>query len=291
MAVREELWVGGRMIESRLSHGEAWTEEGAIVAIDSADEALLDASARELERLRAALPAAAANRVRLVAEARTDGVSSAIVLSDGLYSVVTTPETLDGDRALLARASSAVPAVRAVDYHGLPIVWTHGSGGVLLHEAAGHPAEHGHPRIGWPEWLEARDGGADLLAGESPRALRRASFSDVPLARMTEVAVSQRGAPSALPARRLEVFLVEGGSYEPLTEMVTVSVAAADLMEDGKAVARLPPFEIRERRADVARSLCGAAGDPVRCPLVVCSREGQELLVASSAPLLVTVFP
>ena len=28
---------------------------------------------------------------------------------------------------------------------------------VLLHEAAGHPAEHRQPPIRWPEWLSVRD--------------------------------------------------------------------------------------------------------------------------------------
>lgn len=290
IATREELWIGGRVMESRLAHGQAVDRDGAIEASDAPVEALLQDSARELERLRAALSPDLAPLVRLVVEARLDGVSSAVVLADGRHSVVSSAEHASLDRELLRRAA-AVPAPAGVfDYRGRPIVWTAGSGAVLLHEAAGHPAEHGHAPLPWPRWLAARDGAVDLLAGERPAAMRRASFADRPLARMTEVRVTQVAAPFELPLPRIEVFLVDGGSYEPLTELVTVAVAAADLVHESGRTERLPPFEIREPRASVARSLTGASGEPTRYPGVVCSREGQELIVASFAPLLVTVF-
>ncbi|HEX2123459.1 MAG TPA: hypothetical protein VHL59_17640, partial [Thermoanaerobaculia bacterium] len=80
-----------------------------------------------------------------------------------------------------------------------------------------------------------------------------------------------------------------GGAYEPLTEEVTIRIAAADLVDDDERV-RLPPFEIRESRANVARALIGAEGESVRYPGVICSREGQELVVGSSAPRMLTWF-
>ena len=41
-----------------------------------------------------------------------------------------------------------------------------------------------------------------------------------------------------------------------------------------------------ESRANIARAFIGASGEPLRYPGVICSREGQELVVGSSAPLL-----
>lgn len=290
IATREELWIEGRMVESRLSHGEAFDRDDAIEATDAPVESLLEDSARELDRLRAAVPVDLAPRVRFVVDARLDGLASAVVLADGRYSVVSSAEHAGLDRELLRRAAAVPAPAGSFDYRGWPLVWTAGSGAVLLHEAAGHPAEHRHAPVLWPRWLAARDGEADLLAGDGPAVLRRASFANRPLKRMTEVRVWQDGAPFDEPSPRVEVFLIEGGSYEPLTELVTVSVAAADLVDGEGRRERLPPFEIREPRAAVARALTGAFGEPVRYPGVVCSREGQELLVASFAPLLVTVF-
>ena len=119
--------------------------------------------------------------------------------------------------------------------------------------------------------------------------MRRASFRDVPLMRMRELVATQHDAPFELPARRIEVQLVEGGAYEPLTETVTLHIASADLI-DGDDVVALEPFAIRDSRTAIARSLIGATGESLRYPGVICSREGQELFVASHAPVLVTRF-
>jgi len=175
----------------------------------------------------------------------------------------------------------------------LPIVWRNGSAAVLLHEAAGHPAEHGHEPLAWPSWLtvtdESPDGSADLVRSEPPRALRRKSFSDVPLPRMTNVVVGARASRGKLPRRRLEILLVAGGRYEPLTEDVSLSICAADLI-DGEESARLRPFVIERSRAEIALAIRGAFGEVRRYPGVVCSKEGQELFVASHAPDLLTDF-
>ena len=154
---------------------------------------------------------------------------------------------------------------------------------MLLHEAIGHATEHGHAPLEWPPWLRVRDAARDgrvanLLAGEQPAATRRESFRDVPLRRMTNLVVEQHGAPFELPDDRIEIQLVAGGAYEPLTEIVTINVAISDA----------GPFTIRAPRRAIARSLVGAQGNPIRYPGVICSREGQELYVGSHAPVIVT---
>ena len=277
IATRDELWLRGRLSETRISHGEAIHDESGITATDAPadglDDALAAASGRDLERMRELVPGDA--RVRLVAIASTEETSATMTIGIAGLFVVTSPEHAREDEALL-RAIVAVEAEgEAVDYRGIPIVWRNGSASVLLHEAAGHPLEHAHEPIAWPPWLDV----------DVPLRMRRETFRDVPLLRMTRVTARQHDAPFSLPERRIDVLLVNGGLYEPLTETVTLRIAAADY--EGR---RLPPFEIRESRQAVARALTGAAGDPIRYPGVVCSREGQELIVGSFAPVMITEF-
>ena len=296
MASRDELWSRGALVETRLTHGQAHQSGTEIIASDSFDDRVLR------EELRRACDAAGAisrdiarltdARIRMVTTATYGGsvsVQTTIVVTIADVSVVTTPENLESDHAALARLLA--PAAARYPDRPLPIVWRNGSGAVLLHEAAGHAAEHQHPPLSWPRWLRARDesaaGFADLLAGELPRAVRRESFRDVPLPRMTSVKVEQNGAPFELPTRRIEIHLVSGGAYEPLTESVTIRVAIADLVQNDRP-RRLSPFTIRASRREIARALIGAEGRSQRYPGVICSREGQELFVASYAPLLLT---
>ncbi|HUP59443.1 MAG TPA: hypothetical protein VNA69_03370 [Thermoanaerobaculia bacterium] len=282
IATRDELWLRGRRIESRLSHGEAIEDEHGIIASDARDDALVDACARELERLRDAASSIDA-RVRLVAEARLDGTSATITIALGGISIVTTPEHAAQDyemlRAVAKRRADVPSALVAGGTPALPIVWRNGSAALLLHEAIGHAAEHEHEPIAWPSWLDV----------DVPLAMRRATFRDVPLRRMTHVVARQHDAPFELPPRRIEVLLIAGGAYEPLTHEVLLRVAAADLI-DGNETRRLAPFDIRATREEIARSLTGAEGETIRYPGVVCSREGQELVVPSAAPVMITVF-
>lgn len=214
-------------------------------------------------------------RMRLVAEARLDGVTSTITAAVGRHSIVTAPEHFAGDVELLRRVSSeTTPVAGAADPCSLPMLWRNGTAAVLLHESAGHPEEHGQQLL-VPEWLHI----------ENPLTLRRASFRDVPLLRMTSLVARQHDAPFALPHPRVEVLLVEGGHYDPLTELVTLRITAADLI-GRERTQRLPPFEYARPRAEIV--YLGASGDPIRYPGVICSREGQELVVGSHAPLLVT---
>lgn len=256
----------GRLVESRLDHGQALEDDGAILASDARDDALVTACERELARLRPALPSAA--RVRLVAEASSEGISSAMTVRVGGLSIVTTLEHVADDVRLL---TSCTTGVTPVPRRPLPLLWRNGSAAVLLHEAQGHALEHGHAPLSLPEWLRV----------DIPLRMRRATFRDVPLLRMTHVRAEQRHAPFVLPDESIEVHLVEGGTYEPLTETVTIRIAAATLR--GEALA---PFVMVAPRQ--ALRFLGAQGEPLRYPGVICSREGQELIVESHAPLLLT---
>jgi hypothetical protein len=279
IATRDELWLRGRLVERRLLHGEAIEDEHGIIATDSRDDALVAICDREMGRMHDAMPRDA--RVRLVATASADDTSSARMversstMTIGLrgLSIVTSPEHASTDYALLREIADFEPAAEAIDYHGIPIVWRNGSAAVLLHEAIGHAKEHDHAPIDLPPWLHV----------DVPLRMRRATFSDVPLLRMTTLVV--RGGQAILPVPSIEILLIAGGEYEPLTQTITLHIAAADF--DGR---RLPPFEIRESREAVARAIIGAEGETLRYPGVVCSREGQELVVGSYAPVMVTLF-
>jgi hypothetical protein len=277
IATRDELWLRGRLVERRLSHGEAFEDEHGIVATDARDDALVCACDALMEELRRCVRPEL--RMRLVAEARLDGATSTITASLGGHSVVTDAAHLDEDVALLRRAAwrTGDPACpdRQDWLSSIPMLWRNGSAAVLLHEAIGHPAERDMPPVVWPKWLHV----------DNPLTMRRASFRDVPLLRMTSFVARAASAPFELPDARIEVLLVDGGAYDPLTDMVTLRIAAADLVE-GDQTRRVAPFTLTRARGDI--TLLGATGEPLRYPGVICSREGQELVVASHAPLMVT---
>ncbi len=288
IAARDELWAGGRRLESRLMHGMARQEGSEITARDEPDAALVAACEKAMSEARAAAAATIDARVRVVVRATRCGTGSptrpaaregGLRPPDGLenpshmetettftvtiagVSIVSTPEHIIDDTNQLRSLLGQRPTLNGEH----PIVWHGGSAAVLLHEAIGHPSEHGAPPVQWPPWLRV----------DAPLAMRRESFSDVPLMRMTHVIVSQQNAPFALPEERVDVHLVAGGAYDPLTDVVTVEVA-------------VPRFTIRAPRAEIARALRGATGAPLRYPGVICSREGQELHVPSAAPVMIT---
>jgi hypothetical protein len=222
-------------------------------------------------------------------------------------SVVTSPDFMTEDIHRLFASGADRPAIRVEDPRLYPIVWCAGSGAVLMHEVVGHAAEHAALPIVWPSWLRVDDvpdidGGypmaevddtgvgavtADLTAGQRPSARRRASFTDMPISRMTNVVVRQRDAPWPEPLPRIEVSLVGGGRYDPLTDRVTIRVTEADLISATGRQA-LEPFELDEARKTIAARLAGASGEPRRYPGVICSSEGQELVVGSFCPDVVT---
>lgn len=266
IASRDELWLRGVLAESRLMHGVATRRGDSIEASDARDERLVRACDSAIDEARATVAALRDARVRVVVRAtREDDVEAVdttmTIAVDGV-SVVTTPSDALNDYELLQRSRNGAAAMRGA------IVWQNGSAAVLLHEAFGHAREHDAAPVVWPSWLSI----------EAPLVLRRETFRDVPLMRMMHLIARQTDAPFALPGERIEVQLVAGGGYDPMTDVVTVDVA----------VSSAGPFTIRRSRAEIAASLAGASGEPIRYPGVICSREGQELYVASHAPVMIT---
>ncbi|HEV7425187.1 MAG TPA: hypothetical protein VGQ46_02385 [Thermoanaerobaculia bacterium] len=263
IASRDELWLRGALTESRLMHGVATQRGDAIEASDARDERLVRACESAMHEARATIAPFRDARVRVVVRATNDSdVETTMTIAIDGISVVTTPANALGDYELLhcVRNGSAPRCG--------PIVWLNGSAAVLLHEAFGHAAEHDVAPVIWPGWLSI----------DAPLASRRETFRDVPLMRMTHLLARQNRAPFALPEERVEVQLIAGGGYDPITDIVTIDVA----------VSSAGAFTIRRSRAEIAASLAGASGEPIRYPGVICSREGQELYVASHAPVMIT---
>jgi hypothetical protein len=263
IASRDELWLRGTLVESRLMHGAATQRGDSIEASDARDDELVRACDSATEKTRAEVASFRDARVRIVVRATNDGdVETTMTIGIGGVSVVTTPSNALADYELLHRARNG-----SAPLHGA-IVWLNGSGAVLLHEAFGHASEQDAAPVAWPSWLSI----------DAPLVSRRETFRDVPLMRMTHLIATQSNAPFALPDERVEVQLVAGGGYDPITDNVTIDIA----------VSSAGPFTIRRSRAEIAASITGASGDPFRYPGVICSREGQELYVASHAPVMIT---
>jgi hypothetical protein len=266
-AVRDEIWIGGARVESRVSFGEAVHDGASIVAVDRpTDSALREMCEGETARVRDIVREIGDARVRIVVRATSDEpLTSTLVITIGNVSIVTTPQFALGDVSKLRKTVGAVPHVGPPVVNDLPLAWHNGTAAILLHEAVGHAREHEHADVQWPRWLDVKIN----------YAMRRETFRDVPLLRMTEVVVAQKSAPFEMPAKRIDIEYVAGGSYEPLTGMVTIDVA-------------VPPMRLQATRSQIAASFFGASGEPLRYPGVICSREGQELYVPSSAPLVIT---
>jgi hypothetical protein len=269
IASRDELWLRGALSESRLMHGEARQHGQTIDATDARDEDLVQACDVAINNVRSTIAALRDARIRVVARAtREDDVESVettITISIGGVSVVTTPMDATADYTLLRALAGSKPTMAL---GSLPIVWQNGSAAVLLHEAIGHAHEHDAAPVSWPVWLSV----------DAPLVTRRETFRDVPLPRMKHLIARQTDAPFVLPNERIEVQLIAGGAYDPVTDIVTINVA----------VSTAGPFTIRRTRTQIAAALAGAAGEPIRYPGVICSREGQELYVASHAPVMIT---
>lgn len=283
IAANDELWVGGVLVESRRSHGAARSGPRSIVATDRRDEELVRVCETAMKELRQRVVASA--RARLVTSARR---VAGIVMAESTMTV-----TLRGISAVTDDVTQLERLLKLQGSGGRqnrPLLWRHGSAAVLLHEAIGHAAEHEARPVPWPSWLHVHDEPATPvddcgneprrvdLAIEPPSCLRRESFRDVPLRRMTNLVATATGAPFAPPPSVVDVYLVAGGAYDPLTDLVTVDVA----------VSSAGPFTLRASRAEVAGSLLGATGEPERYPGVICSREGQEVVVGSCAPTILT---
>ncbi|MBW3672356.1 MAG: hypothetical protein KY432_11880, partial [Acidobacteria bacterium] len=250
---------------------------------------------------------------RMVLSHRIDGDSESLTIvlraetlrEDGTsLALLTTPRHLDQDIETLLHLGDRRIELERSDLGSLPVLWASGSGGVLLHECAGHPAGISTPAV-WPEWLQVVDDPsvetfdrpinhsselrrADLLAGEPPSSRRRASFRDHPRHRMsTLVGAAVKSAPFQLPARHIEIELAAGGSWDPLTDQISVNVLSASLV-DGKTRRRVAPFLITGDRAQVAGSITGGRGEAIRYPGVLCSEHGQRLPVGTYCLDLIT---
>jgi len=227
-------------------------------------------------------------------------IATAPTRDHGHVSIVTTPRSLAGEARRLA-ALLAKPAAASTAIEALPLAFAGGSAAVLMHEALGHPSERGARHVAWPSWLEVIDDpGAqslgrlslddcgrpvtsrELTRGERPSALRRWSFRDTPIVRMSNLRISGSGAPVALPSHRVDVQLVEHGSWDPLRDEVTLRVSLSELVT-GRERALLPRFTLRLSRRDLAARLAGWFGETVPYPGVICSDEGQTLPVGSIA--------
>lgn len=227
-------------------------------------------------------------------------VATAPARDHGHVSIVTTPESLAEECHRLA-ALLADHAVRPKTIESLPIAFANGSGAVLMHEALGHPSEQEAPRVGWPSWLEVTDDPElqslgylslddcgrpvtrrELTRGDRPSALRRWSFRDTPILRMSNLSVSGSGAPIELPSHRVEIHLVELGGWDSLSDQVSLRVSVSELVE-GAARAPLPAFALQITRRELAARLSGWFGEASCYPGVICSDEGQALPVGSIA--------
>lgn len=217
----------------------------------------------------------------------------------------------DGLGAALSMAGSRPwKTVSAERLDGLPLLFLSGSGGVLVHEIAAHPLIAGHQLPHLPEWLTITDdpsipglgflGARDdcgrptrparIHLGEIPAALRRSSFRDVPLPRMSSLVV-EGSAPCEIPDDRIEIHLIEHGAWDPDRDVITLNVQRADVLVGG--VQRpAPRFTIEASRTVLARALSGARGRPVSYPGVICSEEGQRVPVGTrSVDLLLEGAP
>ena len=283
IASLDELWLRGALVESRLMHGVATQRGDAIEASDARDEELIRACELAMDEAREMVAALRDARVRIVVRATNEAeAETTMTIGVGGVSVVTTPANALADFELLHRVRNGSAPLRGA------IVWRNGSAAVLLHEAFGHASEHDAPPVAWPSWLSI----------DAPLVSRRETFRDVPLMRMSHLIARQTNAPFVLPDERIDVELVAGGAYDPITDMVTIDVAVqlvaggaydplTDVVTIDVAVSSAGPFTIRRSRAEIAASIAGASGETIRYPGVICSREGQELYVASHAPVMI----
>ena len=272
----ESWWLDRRMVvESRLIHGSADRRGNAIDARDDLDEKLLALCEHESNRVREALARLGEGRARAVISAPNDcEVSSTISLSLRDLSVVTTLPNLAADYELLVELAR-MPAGAEAHYRSMPMLWRNGTAAVLMHETVGH---------------SGRDIASSWLRVEVQHATRRQSFSDIPLRRMKDVRAFCVEAGFSPPSEQhIEILLVAGGRYDPLTDRVSLSISAANLV-DGDLTTRLRPFEIDEARQSIERALVSGGGEVHRYPGVICSSEGQNIYVGSYAPDMLTDF-
>jgi len=225
-------------------------------------------------------------------------------LTGGLISMTTTPEALSADCILLASLVKPIPVGDRPDE--VPILWRGGSASVLFHELIGHRSQTERRPLEWPRWLTVSDqpfaeGLGRMIVddtGVSPRAAlltrgqelkcrRRQSFRDMPLIRMTNLICETAGLPLRVPEQRIEVWLVDHGSYDADSDRVGLHIALADHV-DGGVRRRIPPHRFEAGSEEILTALMGGRGPLTRYPGIVCGDEGQRVPVGSWSMELLT---
>jgi hypothetical protein len=181
-----------------------------------------------------------------------------------------------------------------------PLLFTNGTAAILFHELLGHPAEEGI-LADLPSWLRVTDEPASSrafsptdhddcgrptrparLGSEGLTALRRWSFRDLPLPRMSHLEV-ECSLPIALPDEYIEISHLGEGAFDPLRDEVTLVIAAGMIVRQGE---RQPvhPFALRSSRVALLGSIEGAPPNTIARSLVICSSHGQRLPVSGASP-------
>ena len=176
-------------------------------------------------------------RVRVVVRATRENdvepVETTMTIAIDGVSVVTTPSNALADYELLHRARNGSGAVarsdRLAEWIGARCCCTRRSA---------MPANTMRAPVAWPAWLSID---APLVPPARDVSRRSAAAHDASHR-------AQNDAPFALPDERIEVQLVAGGAYDPITDVVTIDVA----------VSSAGPFTIRriarrDRRIDRRR--------------------------------------
>jgi len=219
-------------------------------------------------------------------------------------SITTTPETLSADCIQLASILKALPAGEMPA--DIPLLWRGGSASVLFHELIGHRSQAGLPSMEWPPWLTVSDQpfaeglgrmivddtgasprAAILTSGQELQCRRRMTFRDLPLVRMTNLICETAGLPLRVPEQRIEIWLVDHGSYDPDLDRISLNIALADHL-DGSTRRRLAPFRFESGAESIVSALLAGRGPLTRYPGVVCGDEGQRIPVGSWSMELLT---
>lgn len=220
-----------------------------------------------------------------------DEQSFAIVSTRSLRGVVASADA--AAFAAFLSGSDAENAGHCSD-RSLSLLFAHGSATVLLHEAIGHPAELGQ-FAPWPSWLRISDAppfavddlGAptfaiDLLR-QTPQTWRRFHWRDAPLQRMSNLQVEVADITADRPKHYIEVVLVDEGSWDPLSGMITLAITLAYEVNGGERF-RIEPFRIALAINALPNSIAAIGRGSIDYPGVICGLAGQTLRVSGSAP-------
>lgn len=303
-----------RVVEQRLEHGRAmsrWSNGWRIEATDVLRERVPDHLQLTEEDV-AWLTAVATQRtearpVRNEFLVTTTARRRVVVNESGAFRAEDHVSTVRHGQSVVTCAGSELGALLArlqqergephLPTPSLPLVFTNGSGAVLLHECIGHASEEGifTPSLPFAVFdapaavddIGCSPQPADLRTS-APLGWRRWSFRDVPLRRMTSLVID--AAPAAeRPDRYIDVDEVEEGTFDSLSGTATLLVrSAAEVTPSGRTT--LIPFELTVSRDSLWQRL-SIAGTAAVERTVICSARGQRAPVHSSCPDLLLRSP